>query len=286
MRTAFPYHPSQDSRGDRLTPPVLERNARRSRGVSGRITWAHALWIEPELERRYGGDRHDPGVNRERARRLCPPPPDAPAPRPLGPPVPAASALHSRAIDTVGADPDDEAFDLIRRTHSGYLCELAVGIVRSGAPHRTEQDADVRTPFTAFLPEDGAPVSRAAALLTSTARELLAQWYDAHHQAGESAQVYPLPPPAWACHVFSSSVRHEFCRRVREEPGHTPARRREAASLMDAAAGALPPPASLRAALPGGVQGSVVNELLALSYPLWDRVRFCLDSPFDGLGSL
>ncbi|GAA0396841.1 hypothetical protein [Streptomyces luteireticuli] len=284
MQTAFPYHPSQDSRGDLLTAPVLERNARRSRGVSGRITWAHVLWIEPELERRYGGDRHDPGVNRERALRLCPLPPGAPVPRPLAPLVPAASALPARAADAVGADPEDEAFELIRRTHSGYLCELAVGIVRSGAPYHPDQGS--RTPFTAFLPEDGAPVGRAAALLASTARELLSQWYDAHHQAGESAKAYPLPPPAWAHHVFSLSVRYEFCRRVRDEPGHAPARRHEAGELLDEAAGALPPPAALRDRLPGGVQGSVVNELLSLAYPLWDRVRFCLDSPFDGLGSL
>ncbi|MFI6582843.1 hypothetical protein [Embleya sp. NPDC050493] len=94
------------------------------------------------------------------------------------------------------------------------------------------------------------------------------------------------PPLPWACTVFGASVRHEFCCRIRDEPGFTAEQRAHAAALAARAAAALPEPAALRASLPGGVQGSVINELLCLSYPLWDRVRFCLDSPFDGLGAV
>ncbi|MBH1937472.1 hypothetical protein I5Q34_24915 [Streptomyces sp. AV19] len=283
MATAFPYFPSQDFRGDRLTRPVAERNARRSRGVAGRVTWAHSLWIDPELERLYGGDRHDPDVNRDRALRLGAARLGPSAPRPLPSLVSTSRTFLSRVTAVAGGDPEDEAFDLIRRTHSGYLCELAIGVIRS-APE-TKEVPESRTPFTAAVPR-GEPVSRAAGLLASTARELLAQWYDAHRRAHGDADASALPPPDWAHGVFAASVRHEFCRRVCEEPGFTDGQRQEAAVLMAEAADALPPPSVLRENLPGGVQGSVVNELLSLSYPLWDRVRFCLDSPFDGLRSL
>ncbi|KNB53127.1 hypothetical protein [Streptomyces caatingaensis] len=283
MATAFPYFPSQDVRGDRLTGPVAERNARRSRGVAGRVTWAHSLWIDPELERLYGGDRHDPGVNRDRALRLGAVSPLPSAPVPLPSLVSTSRTFLSRVTVAVGTDPEDEAFDLIRRTHSGFLCELAIGVVRPAAG--TAGGAEVRTPFTAAVPRGG-PVARAAGLLASTARELLAQWYDAHRRARGDAYASALPAADWARRVFADSVRHEFCRRVCEEPGFPEGRRREAAVLMAEAAGALPPPPVLRESLPGGVQGSVVSELLSLSYPLWDRVRFCLDSPFDGLRSL
>ena len=284
MNTVFPYFSSQDPRGDLLTAPVAERNARRSRGVAGRITWAHSLWIDPELERRYGGDRHDPDVNRNRAARLGARYEQQPAARPPGTPVPLVPMSQhflTRVTALAGADPDDEVFDLIRRTHSGYLCELAVGVIRCGQEDRE------RTPFTAHLPEAGAdPVTRGAALLESAARELLAQWYDAHREArGEHSRTALLAQDR-AQSVFAASVRHEFGRRVREEPGFTAAQRQAAQGVMDAAAERLPSPGTLREELPGGVQGSVVSELLCLSYPLWDRVRFCLDSPFDGLKSL
>ncbi|MFJ6742981.1 hypothetical protein ACIQOU_29320 [Streptomyces sp. NPDC091279] len=264
-----------------LTAAVAERNARRSRGVAGRITWAHSLWIDPELERLYGGDRHAPSVNRERAARFGAPHLARPAARPLASLVSVSRSFLARETDVLGADPHDEAFELVRRTHSGYLCELAIGVIRSGP------EAGDRVPFTAVAPTShGEPVSRAAALLASAARELLAQWYDAHRQARGEPAITALPPLHWAQRVFASSVRHEFCRRVREEPGFTGVQRQEAAAVMEEAADLLPRPEALREALPGGVQGSVVNELLSLSYPLWDRVRFCLDSPFDGLRSL
>lgn len=281
MSTVFPYYPSQDPRGDLLTASVAERNARRSRGVAGRITWAYSLWIDPELERRYGGDRHAPSVNRERAVRLGGPHLAGPDARPLASLVSASGPFLARETNVVGTDPDDEAFDLVRRTHSGYLCELAIGVICSGP------ETGGRVPFTAVIPPGhGESVPRAAALLASAARELLAQWYDAHRQAHGEPAVMALPPLDWAQRVFASSVCHEFCRRVREEPGFTGAQRQEAAVAMEKAADLLPRPEALRKALPGGVQGSVVNELLSLSYPLWDRVRFCLDSPFDGLRSL
>jgi hypothetical protein len=281
VSTAFPYYPSRDPRGDLLTAPVAERNARRSRGVAGRITWAHCLWIDPELERRYGGDRHAPGVNRDRAVRLGAPHLARSASRPLAPLVSTSGSFFARVTDVVGADPDDEAFELVRRTHSGYLCELAIGVIYSGP------DMGDRVPFTAAIPPgDGEPVSRAAELLATAARELLAQWYDAHRQARGESAVTTLPALDWAQRIFASSVRHEFCRRTREEPGFTSVERQEAAMVMAEAASSLPSPEALREELPGGVQGTVVNELLSLSYPLWDRVRFCLDSPFDGLRSL
>ncbi|CAL9634362.1 hypothetical protein [Streptomyces albus] len=284
MKSDFPYFSSQDPRGDLLTAPVAERNARRSRGVAGRITWAHSLWIDPELEHLYGGDRHDPAVNRDRAVRLGIRDETRSADRTSAPLVLLASTSQhflTRVTALVQGDPDDEVFDLIRRTHSGYLCELAIGVIHCG------REGHDREPFTARLPVDSAsPVTRAAILLESAARELLAQWYDAHCQArGEQSRTTLLAQDR-AQSIFASSVRHEFCRRVKEEPGFTDAQRRVARREMEAAAERLPSPERLRAELPGGVQGSVVNELLCYSYPLWDRVRFCLDSPFDGLKSL
>ncbi|MER6841652.1 hypothetical protein [Streptomyces platensis] len=294
MKTDFPYYPSQDRRGDELTAPVAERNARRSRGVAGRIVWAHSLWIDPKLERLYGGDRHDPDVNRERAARLSGGRLDPLSMRPLDSLVSVSGPFLSRNASTVGVDPADEAFDLVRRTHSGYLCELAVGAVQPGSSSsRVTSQGPVlheRAPFTAVVPGDRSAVSRAAGLLESSAHELLAQWYDAFDQArGATDSVMDgaaLPPLRWAQGIFALSVRHEYCRRVRDEPGFTAEERRSAGTLLDAATGALPEPGAFRDSLPGGVQGSVVNELLSLSYPLWDRVRFCLDSPFDGLRSI
>ncbi|MFE6738420.1 hypothetical protein [Streptomyces tubercidicus] len=294
MKTDFPYYPSQDRRGDRLTAPVAERNARRSRGVAGRVVWAHSLWIDPELERLYGGDRHDPDVNRERAARLSEGRLDPLAMRPLDSLVSVSGPFLSRNASTVGVDPDDEAFDLVRRTHSGYLCELAIGVIRPGPSRRrlTPQGPEPheRTPFTAVIPSGQSAVSRAAGLLESSAHELVAQWYDAFDQARGTTESAVdgtvLPPLRWAQGVFALSIRYEYCRRVRDEPGFTAEECQSAVTLLDAATEALPEPGAFRDSLPGGVQGSVVNELLSLSYPLWDRVRFCLDSPFDGLRSL
>ncbi|MFI2238219.1 hypothetical protein [Streptomyces chrestomyceticus] len=290
VKTDFPYHPSQDRRGDRLTPPVAERNARRSRGVAGRIVWAHSLWIDPELERLYGGDRHAPDVNRERAVRLSDGRLDPLAMRPLDSLVSVTGPFLSRHTSTVGVDPADEAFDLVRRTHSGYLCELAIGVIRPGSPQRgvtpSGPDHRERSPFTAVVPRDHDAVSRAAGLLESSANELLSQWYEAFTHARGTTHGILLPPLRWAQGVFALSIRYEYCRRVRDEPGFTAGERQHAGLLLDEVTEALPQPGAFRDSLPGGVQGSVVNELLSCSYPLWDRVRFCLDSPFDGLRSL
>jgi hypothetical protein len=272
--------------GNRIEPGIQERNRRWARGLDGRTVWSHVLWIEPILDTIHGEDRHDLDANRKRARSylsaagvdvrvsdLLPRTSPADYDRDYGawPPLvvtgPSADAAEcAQVLEGALAELEATGFD--------YVVELALGAVAVGV-----EIPAVR--FVGTLPQGLPAIGAAKNLLCSASRELLAQWYEAVRYGNEHGLGHPLRDFNAVAALFSDCLSDEFDTRRTErglprhiDPDDDQARHDRLARLT---------PADLFVA---DNQESIVAELVSYVYPLWDRVRYTIDSPFDGYRSL
>ncbi|WRZ88366.1 hypothetical protein OHB54_04455 [Streptomyces sp. NBC_01007] len=160
-----------------------------------------------------------------------------------------------------------------------HVVDLAVGAVLLGDDPGTASLADVCDVALPGRPGPD-PLSFAEALLREGARSWMGQWLRTEEAVGARTGPLSVTDRAWLTGVFADSLAFQLydrlaLRQPRGAAGPVARRHREIHDQLRA----------LRAELPGRVGETVglgiVAELIATTYPCWNRRQFAVKSPFD-----
>ncbi|MGQ4599099.1 hypothetical protein [Nocardia sp. R6R-6] len=178
-----------------------------------------------------------------------------------------------------------DALDVLDEVGLRYLVHLAVGVVVfTDRPHTPAAD----TPYTVWIHE---PPARAVDLAEALVRAAAGAWIDQWLRAEAAARVRLDRPDgveaAWLSEVLGECLAYQLFDRLAAADGPNPVATQEWRERARASYDELSALRGVLARRLGDTTGfSVVSELVALMYPVWNRRQFATKSPFDYMRSL
>ncbi|MDO0925046.1 hypothetical protein QQY24_06295 [Streptomyces sp. TG1A-8] len=189
--------------------------------------------------------------------------------------------LRLRPSGPDGREAVTDAARVLRGVGLRYVIDLAVGAIVLGDVSGTAALAGVCDVARLSVPEpDADPVALAEELLREGARSWMAQWLRTEETVGVRSAPLPGTDRDWLSGILADCFAFQLhdrlaARRPQGTAAHSARRGQEIYDRLRA----------VRDELPGRVGATVgmgiVAELVATSYPCWNRRQFAVKSPFD-----